>query len=84
MAYKLQVKSFSNLSEREQKQLKDLVNPDGIFPIWLKDTMGYSKRYASLAKVEETIVGWAAVDINKDGMNGVGAFTRSQHREGNR
>ena len=73
-------KSFSDLSENERAQVKDLVNPEGIFPIWLKDTQGNSRRYASLAKVEENIIAWAAVDINKDGINGVGAYTREEHR----
>ena len=80
MDYILQIKSFSDLSREEQKQLKDLVIPDGIEPIWLRDTDGYLDRYASLAKVEDIIVGWAAVDIGDDGLSGVGAFIRPEYR----
>ena len=80
MDYILQIKSFSDLNGKEQKQLKDLVNPEGIFPIWLDDTKNYRERYASLAKIEEHIIGWAAVDIGDGGLSGVGAFIKPEYR----
>lgn len=80
MDYKLEVKSFSELDLEELEQVKKLVNPEGIFPIWLNDTESYQDRYSSLAKISDTVIGWAAVDISNSGLNGIGAFTTQEHR----
>jgi GNAT superfamily N-acetyltransferase len=80
MNYELQIKNFSELDIEERAQLGNLVNPNGIFPIWLNDEQGLLERYASLAKNEDKIISWAAVDINKDEFNAVGAFTKSEYR----
>lgn len=76
----LTVKSFSGLENNEKEQLSELVNPGGIFPLFLNDRRGYRWRFASLAKIGEGIIGWAAVDIGKNSLNAVGAYTKSGYR----
>ncbi len=83
--YELQAKKFSELETEEKEQLRSLTLPDGNLHKWLNDERGHSRRYASLAKQGDTIVGWAAVEIGEKEpkrfirTGAVGAFTKPEH-----